>query len=168
MNQDFIPLKTDRNISPEVSDEDRERKISLSAWLDRQLYYDRLALIRLDYTIENLNKIRQITYSRINCVEQTNSFNKSYILDSSFYETLSSLHCVKQSPAFKLADSNSWCNKCYTTQPELNGNFKTVVLETLCSHYICSFCVSNLINDSILLKDDFKCIQCKKVLIKLC
>ena len=178
MNQEFIPLTTDRNMSPDVLDEDRERKMSrtstLSVWLDKQLYYDRLALIRLDSTIENLNKMRQITYSRINCVEKkidhplTNSFNNSDIFNSSFYETFSSLQCVKQSPTFKLADSNSWCNKCFTTQPKLNGYLKTVVLETMCSHYICSDCVSNLIKDSILMKDDYKCTQCKIVLIKLC
>ena len=176
MNQDYIPLTSTSPSSEQFSLDEINLSDILAPntvdWLSKQLESDRHALSRLDSTIHSLSSLRQLTFSRINCLEQHVAFDSSKNINeqenSRFLEIGSSFSKVNEKKLFKLADTNSWCNKCFTMQPKLNGNLNTIVLETKCSHVICSDCVSNSIKDSILSNDDVKCTQCRMILLKLC
>ena len=178
-NQSFIPLSVPLNMLEEdiVDDE----IVLIQANKSRQelsnnfVLIDKKALAKLSNSLKHLQTLHQMTIASIKMAQDNlDDINRFDSLMSMTVNGPTNFNRPERSTnsreiAFKLADSNSWCQKCFTSQPSLNevSSAKFFIFEAICSHYICSDCITSGMREFFLSNDDVKCPFCKIVLIKL-
>ena len=58
-----------------------------------------------------------------------------------------------------------WCIECFTTKDNSNTNF--ILQKTICSHVFNEECITDLIKESILKKEQIKCPYCQKIILNI-
>jgi len=179
MNNSFIPLSiAELSFDSEILDitcKSLERKTSTpiqTAWLLDQMQSDKKILSDITLAMENLRKMQSLTQSRIECIQSQETCPEiTNLADDNSSPTKPYHTAVFETEVkfLKLADINSWCMKCFTSQPCMDKNNAKIVIvhETVCSHCFCSDCISTMLRESSVSRKDVQCPVCKITLLKL-